>query len=232
LHRETEKLLVATLLASGLALTLYSYFALANVPLTALGIGILVTAASINATYPYTPYGEAVQSVLYSYTANISKLLEEFSANNPAFYTPDGLVLVPLKARGMPDLKKLKSENLVYSDPSGYYLVLQSPVSTTTVERETELEATLTEVVVYSLGLSDSVKVVSRDETLILELSKPRSFKEGTRFKNVLGPLPLHVSAAVTATALGKVVQVGEVRQTGKNRVIALLKVVEHATQG
>jgi hypothetical protein len=232
LHRETEKLLVAILLASGLALTLYSYFALANIPLTALGVGILVTAASIIATYPYTPYREAVQSVLHSYTANISKLLEEFSANNPAFYTPDGLVLVPLKARGMPDLKKLKAENLVHSDPSGYYLVLQSPVSTTTVERETDLEAALTEVVVYSLGLCDGVKVVSRDETLILEVSKPRSFKEGTRFKKVLGSLPLHVSVTVIAMALGKVFQVGEVRQTGKNRVIALLKVVEHATQG
>lgn len=232
MHRQTEKLLVATLLASGLALTFYSYFALANIPLTALGIGILVTAASIIATYPYTPYREAVQSVLHSYTANISKLLEEFSANNPAFYTPDGLVLVPLKARGMPDLKKLKAENLVHSDPSGYYLVLQSPVSTTTVERETDLEAALTEVVVYSLGLCDGVKVVSRDETLILEVSKPRSFKEGTRFKKVLGSLPLHVSITVIAMALGKVVQVGEVRQTGKNRVIALLKVVEHATQG
>lgn len=229
---KNEKLLTVVLFSSALTLALYSYFALSSIPLTALGIGILVTAASIIATYPYTPYREAVHSVLHSYTANISKLLEEFSANNPAFYTPDGLVLVPLKARGMPDLKKLKAENLVHSDPSGYYLVLQSPVSTTTVERETDLEAALTEVVVYSLGLCDGVKVVSRDETLILEVSKPRSFKEGTRFKKVLGSLPLHVSVTVIAMALGKVVQVGEVRQTGKNRVIALLKVVEHATQG
>lgn len=229
--REGEKLLAATLLSSGLAMTLYSYFALSSIPLTALGIGILVTAASIIATYPYTPYREAVQSVLHSYTANISRVLEEFSANTPALYTPDGFVLVPLRARGEPDLRRFTGENLVHSDPSGYYLVLQSPVPTA-VERGADVEAALAEVVVYSLGLSDSVRVVSRDETLILELSKPRSFREGARFRRVLGPLPVHVSAAVTAAALGKVVRVGEVRETGKGKVVALLEVVEHAAQG
>lgn len=230
--RESEKLLAATLLLSGLTLTLYSYFALSSIPLTALGIGILVTAASIIATYPYTPYREAVHSVLHSYTANVSRVLEEFSANTPALYTPDGFVLVPLRARGEPDLRRFSGENLVHSDPSGYYLVLQSPISTPAVEEGAGVEAALAEVVVYSLGLSDSVRVVSRDETLILELSKPRGFREGARFRRVLGPLPVHVSAAVVAAALGKVVQVGEVREAGKGRMIAVLRVVERAAQG
>lgn len=229
---KNEKLLTVVLFSSGLTLALYSYFALSSIPLTALGIGILATSVSIASTYPFTPYREAVQSVLYSYTANISRILEEFSANSPALYTPSGYILVPLKAKGKLLLKNLNGENLIHSDSSGYYLVLQSPVSTYAIESGTSLEVALAEVIVNSLGLSDGVRAVIRDDTIIVEFTSPRSFKEGMRFRKVLGPLPVHISLAVAAITLDLPLQLGEVRENDKKKVIAELKVYEHAPQG
>lgn len=116
----------------GSALAIFSYFVLGSIPLSALGIGAVVTAASLALTPCEAPYREAVHSMLEAYVANISRVLEELAAQPGAVYTPDGVIAVPLKQPssfpGKPDASRL-----LWKSPRGHFLILSSP--TYAVER-------------------------------------------------------------------------------------------------
>ncbi|MEM1687623.1 MAG: hypothetical protein QXR31_06055, partial [Zestosphaera sp.] len=62
-----SEIIAATLAACGAALAAYSYWVLGSVPLVALGIGALIVAASIAATYKEAPYSEAARALLEAY---------------------------------------------------------------------------------------------------------------------------------------------------------------------
>ncbi len=81
---QRAKLIAATLGVWGAALAAYSYWVLGSVPLTALGVGAVIVAASVLSTYEESPYPEAARVLLEAYAANVARLLEEFGASEPA----------------------------------------------------------------------------------------------------------------------------------------------------
>lgn len=216
-------LVAATILGvCGLALATFSYFILGSIPLTALGIGALVTAASLAITPCEAPYREAALSILRAYKANISRVLEELAAQPGAVYTPDGVVAIPLRqAAGLPG--RPEAERLLWKSPRGIFLILSSPAYA--VEQGADLEAALELVLVDTLGLCDAVRASHREGTVLVELVGVKEAVEQTRFEQVLGPLPAHVAAAVAARVTGSPVRIDRWERRMGNLVVRLSEV-------
>ncbi|MEZ0345665.1 MAG: hypothetical protein ABWK01_03865 [Infirmifilum sp.] len=214
-----------TLALTGAALAVYSYFVLASTPLTAAGICALVTAISLALTPRETPYREAALSALTAYALNIARVLEELAAQPGAVYTPQGLVAVPLgksvKMVGQPD-----PQRLIWKDTAGYFLILSMP--SFGVEPGSSLEPTLEYILVDTLGLCDGVKVAGSDDRLVVELSKPRSLGEPSRFTQILGSLPAHLAAAVSAVTLQEPLRLVEYKSKGGTMLVWLERVGTH----
>lgn len=219
----------AVLGSCGAVLAAFSFFVLGSVPLTALGLGAVVTAASLALTPCESPYREATLSMLKAYTANISRVLEELAAQPGAVYTPGGIVAVPLKQasrfEGEPD-----SSRLIWKSAGGYFLILSSPGYG--AERGTDLEAALELVLVDTLGLCDGVRVIARERTILVEVLGARESGEPSRFSRVLGPLPVHVAAAVVAQVGGLPVRVESWERRGENILATLTAVGGSAQEG
>ncbi|MEM2298724.1 MAG: hypothetical protein QXW23_04315 [Thermofilaceae archaeon] len=222
-----SEIIAATLAACGAALAAYSYWVLGSVPLVALGIGALIVAASIAATYKEAPYSEAARALLEAYAVNVARVLEEFGASLKATYIKGGFVLAPL-TNPSPDINGARLEHLISGSRGRYGLVLKAP----RLEVEPgDPEAALTRVLVDTLGLCDNVRVVRTGDRVLVEIVKPREPVEARRFSEVLGPLSAHLAAAALAEALGGALQLEEIEREGKSIRVSL-RVVEGVGEG
>ncbi|MGC8836639.1 MAG: hypothetical protein ACP5II_04570 [Infirmifilum sp.] len=215
------KAFILTLGVSGTTLAIYSYFILGNIPLTALGIGALVTSASLAQTPRESPYREAAIAALQAYAVNIARLMEELSARPPSTYLPEGILLVPLGGSAKPTLRP-EPDRLIWKDTNGHFLVLSTP--SYGVEKSSNLESSLEYVLVDTLGLCDGVRVVERDTLILVELEGVRSLGEPARFRQVLGSLQAHVAASVAAASLNSPVTVEGIESRGKSLILRLAR--------
>lgn len=220
-------LIAATMAACGAALAAYSYWVVGSVPLTALGVGALVVAASILATHRESPYSEAARILLEAYAVNVARVLEEFGASQRAVYLREGYVLIPL-TNPSPGSGEVDLERLVAGSRGRYGLVLAAPKLEV---EQGDPEAALTRVLVDSLGLCDSVRVARFREKFLVEIVKPRDPLDSRRFSDVLGPLSAHVAAAALARAVGSDLQLEEWGREGRSLHVTL-RVVERAGEG
>ncbi|MCS7104629.1 MAG: hypothetical protein NZ954_03585 [Thermofilaceae archaeon] len=213
-----------TLGVCGAVLAVYSYWILSSIPFTALGIGMMIVAASIFTTYREAPYSDAVAAILEAYTENLARILEEFNAPSKVTYVKGNKVVIPL-TNPPPKLEEVAYDRLISGSRGNYALILATPK----LDLEPgDPEAVLTHVLVDSLGLCDNVRVVTTGDQIIVELVKPREPKSSARFSEVLGPVAAHVASSLLAEALDKPLRLEEWKREGKN-VTVTLRVVEDA---
>lgn len=211
----------------GAVLAAYSYWVLYSIPLTALGIGAVIVAASILSTYEEAPYSEATRLLLESYAVNVARILEEFGAREPALYTREGITVVPLNGK-LPDGFRPSPERLVSGSRGSYVLTFTLP---RLAEEAGDAEAVLRDVLVDVLGLCDGVRVARTGERVLVELVKPKTPETSARFESVLGPLPAHVAAAVLARSLGVDLKLEGWRREGSS-IIFTLRALSSAGEG
>ncbi len=210
----------AALASFGALFSLLSYKILSNIPLTALGIGMLILGLSICLT-PTSPIPrKAVRALIEGSILNLEALLEEFDASCKGYYVPheDGrvYVYVPLSSETGPPKVALKPRGVVVEEGGKPYLVFLPPASELVrVEGFSDVEAAISEVLVDLTELCKSVKVV-RSGDINIEVKGVRGYVSAERFKRVFGSIEACLAACVAAALSNSPVYVlSEVEEKG-----------------
>ncbi|MEM0203251.1 MAG: hypothetical protein QXO16_04630 [Archaeoglobaceae archaeon] len=200
-----------------------SYFLIGSIPLTALGIGLLIFSVSLLLT-DFTPIpSQTTKALLESSVLNIEAILEEFGINKKAYYVPKenkAYLLIPIDHEEVP--KSFEVKGLITSIDGKNYLSLFPPAGVVSVE---SLEAGIYDYLVEKTGLADSVNVLDQGERIVVEIQKPKAKVFAKRFREVAGSMEASIVASVAAVAKGKVVQI-ESEEEEKNRRKVVLRVL------
>jgi hypothetical protein len=212
----------------GVFFSLFSYLILVSVPLTALGVGVLIVGLSILLT-PSTPIPKkAVRELLEGSIVNSEAILEEFNLSSKGYYTPssDGKVYVyiPFSSDSGPPKTSNPPKGLVSTVDGKPYLTLIPPMfELARFEESSSLEASISEALVDLTELCESVNIFQEDEdTVTVEAKGVRGHVGAGRFKKVLGSLEASIAATITAKTLGKPVYIETEKEKGKTRQIKL----------
>lgn len=224
----------AGLTAFGTIFATSSYILLANVPLTALGVGLTVLGLTILITPQHPVPKETVQAFIRSSCENLETLLEATGAFMKATYFPSNgkvYAYIPVTREQnivMEDVRK-NVGNLIAKSGRSIGLIIIPPASEllkTSFSEEAGLDTVAGEILVDASEVAESVKLVESDSTLVLEIFRPRVDVNFSRFKAVMGSLPTSIAAQAAALKFSKPVQVLDERFEG-NRIISRLKVLE-----
>lgn len=213
-----------SLLAFGATVTPFFYFIMSNVPLTALGVSIMILGA-VMALTPINPVPKpAVRGLLEGAMLSLEGLLEELDLSERGYYVAheDGLVYVYVpSSKAEPPNVDSKPRSLVVELKGQPYLVLIPPASALAREYpSTSLEDAVSTVLVDLAELCSGVRVAKGPGYIRVELKRPRGRRAPSRFKRVLGSLEACVTACLAASALKRPVYVSsEVEEKGWRRV-------------
>lgn len=232
----------------GLGLTLVGacispvfYFILDSVPFTALGISFIMIGltciALANTRPPISP--EASQMMLQTGIENIASLLEELGLSGKAIYLPRSLrdgrsqALVPLRQeQAVARISGRIPGRLIVRygrDPEDLGIAVTTPGSICMDGLEgkpgstsTELEASLTHILVGMLDIAGSVSVTAGDNRVNIEVSSPKLTYDNIWFYRSLGSPLASIAATVASEAFDKPVMVSRDEQRNKRSVIEL----------
>jgi hypothetical protein len=84
--------------------------------------------------------------------------------------------------------------------------------------RGADLEGAISEAVVEEAGLADSIRVTESGQSVIVEISSPKSKAGAGRVRHVMGSLEAGIAAAAAAKARGRAVRVESEEDTAKGR--------------
>ena len=201
----------AAIAAFGAVVAYLSYFILFSVPFTALGVACVILGAA-TLTLPERPVPRgAVRGVIRAAVLNAEALLEEFDAKEKATYLPprDGLAVayVPLSTTPNPP----SSENLsgagrrLVSQVDGVPVLMVVPPGAELVRADelsegSGLEDTLQYVLVEVSELCSSVRAVTKEDRLVVELKGVKVKTEAAKYMKCLGSIPVSVAASTAAT--------------------------------
>lgn len=212
------------LLLAGALFTPTSYFILLSIPLTALGISLLILGSvclALGKTRPKIP-PELSSLLLEIGLDNISTLLEELGLKSKAVYLPPSMIqgkpraLIPLHSNpSLPEVKGPLSQRLIVKygpNPEDVGLLvttlgsvclgmLESPPGSTTGE----LEASLFSILGGVMDMADGVRVTERGlDKILVEVISPRLIYRNLYFYRCLGSPLASVVASFAASALNK----------------------------
>jgi hypothetical protein len=214
-----------TVFATGLAV--WSYFLLSNIPLTALGIGLMILGVSFLLTPAYPMPSHAVRALLEGATLNIEALLEELNISNRGYYVKAAddrvYAFIPIGGDTGPPSGGVEVKDLIARGPKGKYLVVVPPSSEIIRVEEVsraEFDDALKYVLVDLAELAESVETAT-GEHIVIKIKKPRGHLTSLRFRNVLGSLEASIAASLLARTYGAARIVDEVDRGGE-RVITL----------
>jgi len=89
--------------------------------------------------------------------------------------------------------------------------------------RGADLEGAISEAIVEEAGLADSLRVTESGQSVIVEISSPKSKAGAGRVRHVMGSLEAGIAAAAAAKARGRAVRVeSEEDIKGRKRKVAL----------
>ena len=220
------------LLIFSIALTITSHIILSNIPLTALGIGLMILASSILLTPLQSIPPKAVRAMLEGSILSLEAILEEFDVSRRGYYVradDDRVYLyVPLGEDRGPPAERAEPSGLIHEEGGSRYLVLIPPASELIRIPEisgASLDSALTYMLVDLLEVADSVDVVSNG-VVTIRLKNVKSHVTAGRFKSVFGSLEASIAACLTANLIG-VVRVSDEILEGNSKVI-ILEVREH----
>jgi len=217
----------AGLLSFSIPFTAVSLLILENIPLTALGIGLIILAASILLTPTRSVPPQAVRAMLESSILSLEEILEEFEISKRGYYVraPDGRVYlyVPLREDAGPPSCREEPVGLVHRESGVEYLVLVPPAAELVKSPEvsgTGFEPALTYVLIDLLEAADSLEVVT-DGFITVKLRNVKSHVSAGRFKAVFGSLEASIAACIAASLLGPT-RVAEELEEGDDKTIIL----------
>jgi len=216
------------LLLAGVLFAPFSYFVLGSVPLTAMGISMLIlgfTCIALANTRPYIS-PEASQLMLKTGMENTAALLEELGLKERAIYLPSSLsdgrarAIVPLAEEEVTEIQgkipgrlvvrfgnRPEDLALAFATPGGQILgMLEAPPGSSAGE----LEAAISYILVGVLDLAASVGVTLADGRVGVEITDPRLYWENIWYYRSLGSPLASIAAAICCEGLGKPVRIKE----------------------
>jgi len=222
-----------TVAAFGLFFSVGSYILIGSIPLTAMGIGLIIVGVSWALTPPHPVPRKAVSDIVASSCSNIEALLEFVGAARRAIYVPlgvDGKVIayVPLRGSegGLPLKNIAENPDRVIVRQGGSLGVIVTPprveFSSGNPGVEGSIETLLDYVLVEASEIAESVKMVRFGEEFIIEVYGVRFDVEYQRFRTVMGSLPSCLAAQVAAAALSKPIQVIDEKRNGDKLTVHL----------
>ncbi|MEM3070949.1 MAG: hypothetical protein QW638_08665 [Candidatus Bathyarchaeia archaeon] len=217
----------ATLASFGAFLALASHLIISNIPLTALGIGILILGLSMFLTPTEPIPKKAVRSLLEGSALSLEALLEEFDATNRGYYIQheDGRIYVQIPlANDRGPINPNPSTGSIITEKDGEpYLIVLPPASelVRTGGLPESLEAALTEALVEVTELCESVEVAV-GEGINLRVRGARGWLGAGRFKRVLGSQEASLAACIAAATLKQPIRVVSEEDEGRGRRITL----------
>ena len=214
-------------------LTIWSYLFFMNIPLTALGIGLIILGISIllTPTHPIPPH--TVRALLEGSTLNIEALLEELNITNRGYYVKgaDGrvYVLIPVDRDVGPPIEEFEFKGLVTKIQDRKYLTIIPPSSEIIYVQElseAEFDDALNYILVDLSELAESVKTSTVGEYVVVKINKTIVHVTSWRFGNVLSSLEASIAASLFAKKHGITRIVDEVDMEGER--IITLEVFQH----
>ncbi len=229
------------LVVSGAILAPVFYLILESVPLSALGISMiilgLVSSMLAGSRPDITP--EASQMMLISGIQNLASLLEELGLRSRAIYLPSQegegrpRALIPLQENGaVPKNTGKLPERLVARYGPGMHdigLVVTTPgsVSLDGVGIEPgggyeQIEGALNNILVGIMDLADSVSANISNGRVVVNITKPRLKYENIWFYRCLGSPMASIAATAASQALSSPVRIDREEKTRKGLKIEL----------
>ncbi len=224
--KSAYRFLGTSLLAGGVILSPFSYFILKSTPLVALGVSSLmlgITCLALQRAVPSVS-SEASFAFLQIAMENTAALIEELGLSTKAIYLPasrrDGTAqaIIPL----LPNTKlkfdrKLPGRLIVCYGPNpddiGIAVSTLGSASLKNLETKPgtnaiEIEDALSRILVGSLDLATSVRVIVGEKKVEIEISGPKSHYDNIWFYRCLGSPLASIVATITAEALDKAVMI------------------------
>ncbi len=216
-----------------------SYFIIASIPLTAVGISVLtigITCIALANTRPYIS-PEACDIILKTGMENTAALIEELGLKNKAIYLPSTMrdghpqALIPLTEEE--EIKKVKGKipgRLIVrygskSEEMAIAVTTPGSINVEMLERKPapnadEIKAAISYILSGLLDLADSVKVTISDSQVNVEITGTRLHYEDIWYYRCLGSPIASIAAAITSEAFDKPTSViNESYKNGKSRI-------------
>jgi hypothetical protein len=233
------------LIGSGASLGALFYFVLQSVPLTAVGMSMVILGAvclALSQALPKVP-PEASALLLQTGLENIASLIEELGLRSKAIYLPSSLAggkpqaLIPLHSNpALPRISAHLPRRLVVkygANPEDMGLLVTTAGSTALAmlgykpgASVSELEASLSSILSGTLDVADGVNVAMAGDRVSATISHPRLEYDNIWLYQCLGSPLASVAAAVAAEALGKPIVI-EQETRNKDQHIVEMKVQE-----
>lgn len=231
------------LVLGGTGLSLVSFLLLHSIPLTALGISLLVLGAVCLVMGRASPYisPEASSLLLKAGYKNIAAIVEELGLRAKAVYLPSSLcggepqALIPLHSNpSLPSISSSLPQRMIVrfgSRPEDMGLLVTTPGSAAVklLEKRAEdnpedLENTLASLLAGTLELVDKVKVRAVERGFQIEMTNPRLEYKDMPFYvyDFLGSPLASIVAAVVAESTGKPVGISSEESERRKRIVIL----------
>ena len=238
--RELDRYISSGLLfvSFGALLSIYSYYVLLNVPLTAMGLACVVIGATMMLV-PSSPVpANTIRAMVEGSCVNIEAVLEEFDAREKAVYLPPkngrGYAYVPLVGNpGAKDARRaMEAPVRVITDVGGEPGLMVFPPGSEVVRlsllgEDSQVEEALNYVLVDFLEAAESVKATHVQERTIVQIKGSRIRTDFPRFKMVLGSLPISISGSVLASVLKEPMVLSEEQELGRELRAVFMKAPE-----
>jgi hypothetical protein len=217
-----------------------SYFIIGSVPLTAVGMSVIIIGFTCIALANARPYisPEACEVILKTGMENTAALLEELGIRNKAVYLPSSMrdghpqALIPLGEDR--DIQRVKGKipgRLIVRygvNPDDMAIAVTTPGSINIDMLETkpgptseEIEAAVTYILTGLLDIANSVTVNLSGTQVNVEISGPKLHYEDIWYYRCLGSPIASIVAAISSEALEKPIRIKEEDYSkGKSRII------------
>jgi hypothetical protein len=225
----------------GILLAVFSYTMLNSTPLTALGISTIIISTisfAIAKGQPKIP-PEASAILLQASIENISSIVEELGLKSKAVYLPSSITgdkpkaLIPFDSQANLGNKTLPKRLIVKygKNPHDVGLLIITPGSTvgSLVEPKPDcsvqdLEASLSQVLLNTVNLADSLRVTMDEKKILVEVTNPRLENSNMWIYQIIGTPIASIIASATAQVLDKQAQIKN-EQTGDGKTLIELEV-------
>ncbi|MDH5807388.1 MAG: hypothetical protein QXW62_05860 [Candidatus Methanomethylicaceae archaeon] len=219
----------------GLILSLGSYIIIENIPLTAMGIGLIIIGIAWFSLPPYPIPRKAILDIIESSCSNIESFLEFIGVNKRAIYLPSNgkvVAYVSLIENENPRNISFKeiADNIdrfiIKQGKCLGFTIIPPSIKLDNINPETNIEAILDYVLVEYSEIAESVKAIKSEDGFIVEVNKVRVDINYPRFKIVMGSLPSCLIAQIIALIFSKPVQIIDEKYF-KDKIIIQLRVLD-----
>ena len=197
----------------GAIFSVYSYLVFLSVPLTALGLSTIILGATLLLVPSNPAPAHQIRAMVEASLVNIEALLEEFDVMGGAVYLPPNddrvSAFIPIEEGQESTIRADRIPVRVLTESNGVPGVMVFPPGSELVRlallpEDMLLEDALNAVLVDFAEMANSVKAVSEDDQVLVELVSPKVGSDYDRVNHSLGSLAVSVSGCIIADITGK----------------------------